>query len=249
MRSRLCVLSLSAALLACGGGGDNNRDNDNDKSLKSDDGVAEERARCEDTATPITASAPTSLGAKGADLLAALPAAGGGEVAWGEAAWGEGQNEGPFTFAIEADEGSLRFIKSTYVAPNTDGIVLDIGVTCADSIAADAVVRLKVEDAGLDAALAATFILLEDEEGEGWRVLASGDVEAADLGPDFDLGAYVDPTAYETLRIFLTATVREGVLSATLMAQGTYSDGVVAGAKNIDIAHFDSNGELERSPG
>lgn len=196
---------------------------------------------CREVETPIEGTTRTPLGVTGADLLDALPSEGAGDAAWAPT---EEEHEVPFTFGIAADEQRLRFVESTRVDAEPGGKAPAIYVQCSNHLAADAVLRLTSEAGGLDATLPVTFIMFQDEEEqEGtWQIVFSADVDAADLGADFDLEAFVDPANYETLSLFVSGTIREGVLSGDLIAQGTFSDGDFVGAENIEIVTFSGQG-------
>ncbi|HEU4403888.1 MAG TPA: hypothetical protein VFS43_01135 [Polyangiaceae bacterium] len=124
--------------------------------------------------------------------------------------------------------------------PGTDGPA--VGIVCTDRISVAGVLRLVSAAGGLDTLVPTTFELFRDDQGARPVAFSAG-VEATDLGADFDLGSFVETAKYETLRLFVDGEIREGILSGSLVAQGTGSNGETAWAENIEIVTFASNGE------
>ncbi|HEU4403898.1 MAG TPA: hypothetical protein VFS43_01185 [Polyangiaceae bacterium] len=222
---------------AAGDRADDDEGDDGDGGDDDDTGGDPIGPSCDEVETPLDAATRTPLGKTGADLLAALPAEGAGD-----AAWAPGESESAFTFGITVNEGSLRLVESTevYPDPGTDGPA--VGIVCTDRISVVGVLRLVSAAGGLDTLVPTTFELFRDDQG-AWPVAFSAGVEATDLGADFDLGSFVETAKYETLRLFVDGEIREGILSGSLVAQGTGSNGETAWAENIEIVTFAGSGK------
>jgi hypothetical protein len=191
---------------------------------------------CEDAETIITPDETTPLGVTGADLVDSLPQSAEAGIAW------SGGDSGTLSWGFSADAATLRFVESTevYPEPEPGQMVPDIAVDCPDYVAIDGVLNLQSDDGQLNEAIALTITLDEyslDDMSAGFFAELDQDT----LGGTLDLSDYLDESAYDAVRVFLSGEIVGGTLSGELSAQGEGTSGDMAFAENIIIATI--NGE------
>lgn len=223
MTLRSIPLAATLALaLACTSSDDTGADNDTGATTA--DAAS---PYCEDEETAM-APEDEALGTTGAAFLEAVPAESVVEAVWADGAAAEA------TVTLAVDSASLRSVVSTAVYPETEGPSSAIGVECPDYLALDATVTLATSDGRLDETLSTTLVL--DEYSVADSVITFfAELDPAGLTGTLDLDDFADVASYDEVTMSMWATVQGGVVSGTVSAMGSGTDGNVAFAENIEV--------------
>ncbi len=199
-----------------------------DADTGDDDGASGNMPYCDDIPTPL-AEADSALGMTGAEILARVP-----ETDLADLSWADGELD-RLSSAFSLDRSSLRFVTSTAVYPSDGGASPAIAVECNNYVAVDATLALQSEDGRLDESIAVVLQLVEGQT-EAFLFFAELDLDA--MGGSFDPAAFTDPSRFDSLRLFLDASVYPDAVSGAFSMQGTRTDGETASAENIEVASF-----------
>jgi hypothetical protein len=222
---------LPLVLLGCGETSDDDDDDDDDDT---DTNETDSGPYCDEVETLLGLSDETGMGFTGGDLLAELPLDAVADVLWAD---------GPISaleWGVTPTVGTLRYVESTEVYPETDGPSNSIGVYCPDYVAVDGILELVSDDGRLNESMPFAFMVTE-ENADAMVVEFSDELDPDGLNGSFDIADFANPDDYDTLRLFLSGQIQGGELSGGVSGQGEGSDGNTAWAESIEVASIESS--------
>lgn len=199
---------------------------------------------CDEISQSVARDDDTGIGIPASDLLDALPFAEDLSLTWAE------DVDDSLSWSFAADESTLALVESEAVYPESDGLVVDIGVVCSDYISVAGTLSLASGDGRLQEDLEVTLQLYSGGMvSEGPLAVVSKPLETTDLQGALDTVDYIDPGQYDSVSLYLSGEIYFGEelldFVGQLQGRGESTDGDMAILESVDIATWGPGGQEE----